>query len=451
MLKNYLKVALKVLGRNKLYTFISLFGISFTLAVLMLATSFIDKEMGKNAPLSKLDRITYIPSLKMERWNVEEITTYDSTYVDDHLIIDTLVTEKKLVGDSESDTNSGISDKFFFDHLNNLKHVEYASVFNPNATLELFQNSKKIPLSLNYCDANYFRIFDFQFTEGGPFTQQAVDNQSKVIILSESSAKEYFGKLPNFLGRMVDYDNEQFEVVGVFKDVTTSIGLVSVDALMPYTHMAPALRNYEWGFFGDMEAAFLLPAKSDLEGFYEEIIQKENTIDITTAIDLEDFDKVTIRDIQILEGYAMNLIQGYERKDNFKILKWILGLGLAFFVLIPTINLINLNITRIMERSAEIGVRKSFGAKTSDLMVQFLFENIVITLIGGVIGFILTVGLMNLLNTSGLLGKTQVTVNPKLFLLSLGITLLFGIVSGLLPAYKMSKTTIAKAIKTNAI
>ena len=58
------------------------------------------------------------------------------------------------------------------------------------------------------------------------------------------------------------------------------------------------------------------------------------------------------------------------------------------FVLIPTVNLVNINISRIMERASEIGVRKAFGAPARTLVGQFLVENILLTLVGGVIGFV---------------------------------------------------------------
>ena len=63
----------------------------------------------------------------------------------------------------------------------------------------------------------------------------------------------------------------------------------------------------------------------------------------------------------------------------------ILGIG---FMLLPSINLINLNISRILGRSSEIGVRKAFGASSQQLVVQFVVENLVITTFGGLFGLI---------------------------------------------------------------
>ena len=78
---------------------------------------------------------------------------------------------------------------------------------------------------------------------------------------------------------------------------------------------------------------------------------------------------------------------------------WIVLLSLALlFMLLPAVNLVNLNVSRIMERASEIGVRKSFGASSLVLVGQFLVENLALTLIGGAIGLLLSVWLLWLVN-----------------------------------------------------
>ena len=116
-------------------------------------------------------------------------------------------------------------------------------------------------------------------------------------------------------------------------------------------------------------------------------------------------------------------------------MKWVLFSLLAFFILLPTLNLINLNVSRIMDRSSEIGVRKAFGAHQGNILTQFVVENIVQTLIGGLIGLGLALLVINAINTGGALGDSTLRLSPKFFIYSFVITLIFGILSGLLPAY----------------
>ena len=85
------------------------------------------------------------------------------------------------------------------------------------------------------------------------------------------------------------------------------------------------------------------------------------------------------------------------------------------FMLLPTVNLVNINISRIMERASEIGVRKAFGAPARTLVGQFLVENILLTLVGGLVGFVLSFFVLRALNQSGMFRYAQFTLNPRVF------------------------------------
>lgn len=115
--------------------------------------------------------------------------------------------------------------------------------------------------------------------------------------------------------------------------------------------------------------------------------------------------------------------------------------------MLPTLNLINLNVSRIMERSSEIGVRKAFGATQSNILGQFIVENIVQTILGGLLGMGLAMIMIKMINDAGLLGDIILKVNYKFYVYSLIICLIFGLLSGLLPAYRMSKLHVVNALK----
>ena len=123
-----------------------------------------------------------------------------------------------------------------------------------------------------------------------------------------------------------------------------------------------------------------------------------------------------------------------------------LGLGLLF-MLLPALNLVNINVSRTLERSAEIGVRKAFGATAGTLAGQFLLENIFLTLLGGALGLGLAAGALHLLNGSHFLPYSAFALNGRVFGVGLGAVLFFGVLSGAYPAYKMSKLTAVKALK----
>ena len=123
-------------------------------------------------------------------------------------------------------------------------------------------------------------------------------------------------------------------------------------------------------------------------------------------------------------------------------------LGMALlFMLLPALNLVNINVSRTLERSAEIGVRKAFGATAGALVGQFLMENIFLTLLGGVLGLGLAGGALALLNESHFLPYSTYALNGRVFAVALGVVVVFGLLSGAYPAYKMSKLQAVKALK----
>jgi putative ABC transport system permease protein len=123
-----------------------------------------------------------------------------------------------------------------------------------------------------------------------------------------------------------------------------------------------------------------------------------------------------------------------------------LGLLALLFMLLPTVNLVNLNVSRIMERASEIGVRKAFGATARTLVGQFIVENVALTLIGGFLGFVLAAFVLRGLTASGLVPYAHFEINVRVFLWGLALAVVFGVVSGVYPAWRMSRLNPVDAL-----
>ncbi len=117
------------------------------------------------------------------------------------------------------------------------------------------------------------------------------------------------------------------------------------------------------------------------------------------------------------------------------------------FLLLPTVNLVNLNVSRIMERASEIGVRKSFGASSRTLVGQFVVENVTLTLVGGMIGFGLSGAVLYAISAAELIPYAQLRVNLRVFLCGVGLSVLFGLLSGVYPAWRMSRLHPVAALR----
>ena len=120
----------------------------------------------------------------------------------------------------------------------------------------------------------------------------------------------------------------------------------------------------------------------------------------------------------------------------------------CLFMLLPALNLVNLNVSRILERASEIGVRKAFGASSGTLVGQFLVENVALTLVGGPspwlsLRFILPARLPA--EPRPLRRLSRSTTASSLYALALAVV--FGVLSGAYPAWKMSRLHPVEALK----
>lgn len=444
MIKNYIKVALKVLKRNKLYTFISLFGISFTLMVLMLVSAVLENELGSQAPISKRDRILFITAFKAEQYARDKVIDIDTTYVDGVMKLDSTVTTKIREGSVASNSSSRMPFRIFKEKILPMKTPELVSVFVDHSPLDVFPSGAKLSLNGAYTDANYWKIFDFRFVEGGPIPEKAIENQDKVIVITENVAVKYFGKQKSYLGMDFIWGlNGPFKVIGVVKDVHTSNLAVSSDFFVPITwHQEYSSTE---SLFGECVVALLAKNKSQVKDIEDELRHVE-----TTFLPTEDFDRFMFLEKDPTDIYAWYFMGSQLTRSGKKFLTYIF-LALGLFLIIPVLNLVNLNVTRVFERSSEIGVRKAFGAKTTDLFLQFLFENILLTLLGGIIGALLTMVALNLLNNAEVFGSIRFAFRGTVWAISLLITLVFGLVSGFLPAWRVSRTPVASALKSGKL
>ena len=109
--------------------------------------------------------------------------------------------------------------------------------------------------------------------------------------------------------------------------------------------------------------------------------------------------------------------------------------------------MVNLNTSRILERASEIGVRKAFGATSATLVGQFMVENLVLTLIGGLLGFVLAIMLLDLVAASNLIKYADLRINLRVFGAALLLMVFFGVLSGAYPAWRMSRMRPVDALR----
>jgi putative ABC transport system permease protein len=415
MIKNYLKIAFKVLGRRKFFTFVSLFGISLTLLVLMVATALLDQVLAPRMPEVRSDRTLGVYRLQM------------------------------MGPDWSSGTNPGYG---FLDRyvrpMAKLPFVERVALMSNAEPAISYLNGRKIESLMRRADGEYWKILGFDFVEGGPFTEADDRNRSFVAVISETTRDRFFGSGPA-VGRTLETNGQRFRVVGVVRDVPalrlTSYG----DLWVPISTEKSQGYREEWqGHYNALilgrDRAALPQIKAE---FQAQLREAEKHLP-----DPKHFKTLGAGADTMFEAAARLYLPpgGSFEKPAGRLWIALLVATLAF-MLLPTINLVNINLSRILDRSSEIGVRRAFGASSRSLVGQFLIENLVLTLIGAAIGLVLAVGVLQALNTSGVIPHSHLEVNFRVFFYSLVLALFFGVFSGVIPAWRMSKLHPVKALR----
>jgi putative ABC transport system permease protein len=407
MLKNYFKIAIAVLKRRKFFTFISLFGISFTLTILIVLTSFVDNVTSANYPEVNRDRSLYIISIQ----------------------------QKDTVHQGQM---TGPASYYFLSHyagsLKTPEKVAISTMFSPTNT---YVNNQKLVINMKYTNDAFWDVLQFNFLEGKPYTKQQIDNGEHVAVISEDIKKQYFGDVASVVGKYIEADNMQYRVTGVVKNVPVIMPVAYADLFVPYTAAKTDWRMKT--LTGNYIAILLANSKSDIPKI------KAEYANVVSKIPPENKDFNVL--VSSADSYLRSFLSFNNKGDGVPILISVIVAFALFIMLLPTLNLVNINLSRIMERSSEIAVRKAFGASSRTLVWQFIVENIILTIFGAVIGILGSFIIIQVINNSGLIANIHLTINLTVLFYALAACLFFGLLSGVYPAWRMSKMHVVTALK----
>ena len=410
MLKNYLKIAIAVLRRRKFFTFISLFGISFTLTILMVTTAFLDKVLRADYPDLKRDRSLYVTTIELKNSKEGWMNRSDLSF-------------------------------YFLNHYaSTLKTVDKMAISSYAKASNAYVNNKRISIAYKYTNADFWNVLEYKFLEGKPYTQREIDHADHVAVISEETKEAYFGDAATVVGKYISADNVNYRVIGVVGNVSKTLYSLAGDLYLPYT---VSKENYkDTGLQGSFNAVLLAKNRVDMAQMQKEFSQMMRKVPIPS----DEYDQLYINADHFFESMTRRIAGDGQHSGIGKVVA-IMSTLVFLFLLLPTINLVNINITRIMERSSEIGVRKAFGASSRTLVYQFIVENMILTFVGGLIGVFLSLVAIWLLNGSDLIFKLSLSLNLMVLLYSLIACAFFGFLSGVYPAWRMSKLNVVQALK----
>lgn len=277
-------------------------------------------------------------------------------------------------------------------------------------------------------EPSYLTAHNVQISEGNFISDSDVTSATKVAILGPTTETDLFGT-DDAVGQTIRISGIEFKVIGITVSKGGS-GFTNADdaVYIPYTTAQHYISGNQYLSEIDVTAA-----SSDVS------TQVQN--DITTLL----LARHTIANPANADFNTLNeadiVATASSITGTFTIL---LGAVAGISLLVGGIGIMNMMLTTVTERTKEIGLRKSIGAKKNDINIQFLMEAIMLTFIGGFIGVVLGWGISFIVNHSGLV-STKVSAGS--ILLAFGVSALIGIVFGYYPARRASNLNPIDALR----
>jgi ABC-type antimicrobial peptide transport system permease subunit len=322
------------------------------------------------------------------------------------------------------------------------------------------QSNEQLEVTQGMVDAGFWKVFTFRFLNGKPFDEEAVEASLPVAVLSENLAKRIFAST-DVTGQHFKLDGKEVKVIGVVADATGATPATAADLYLPlyYGDLGNLIRPNKnpKGLLGSNSNIYLTAtSEEDVETLRTEVIDVLNRYDQENKewahfwMDQPDvWWKSTFRDACSSAPDIPGIVRG--------ILYMLLAL-----LFIPAMNLCGMISSRMDERMSELGVRKAYGATNASLISQVLTENLLLTLIGGLVGMVLaylvalTGGnwVFNLFDTFVIPGginpsfTVEMLFNPTLFLTVFGLCILLNLISALVPTILALRHTIIYSIQS---
>lgn len=408
LLSESLQFALNALRNNKLRTLLSLLGVTigiFSIIAVLAAVDSMDKKIKED--LSDMDmntvylmRFSFGPS-EVPRWKREQFPNV--TYEEFEAL-------RRSV--------KGI-DKMSFNLFTRNENIKYE---------DKTVNSIRVKPSTN----EFFDIESFKIETGRLFNESESNSGSPVIVIGSEVAEGLFGNA-NPLGKKIRLYGQKFSVIGVLKKQGEGMFGDSNDVAVFF----PV--NFLRRMYGDNNksltpAILIKPEKGiDIEEFKAELSQKLRTMRGVKPGEIDNF--------------FMNVLSGFtDFIDNIvgqmNMIGWVISL---FSLLVGGFGIANIMFVSVKERTNLIGIQKALGAKNKFILFQFLFEAVILSLIGGLIGMFL-VWIIAVIMSSVL--EFEFVLSASNMLLGTGLAAFIGLLSGIIPAITASKLDPVEAIRT---
>jgi len=408
LLNESFRFAMNALRNNKLRTLLSLLGVTigiFSIIAVLAAVDSLNRKITKD--LSSFDKNT-IYLMKMSfgpstipQWKREQ---FPNVKYDEYIYLKGAMTHTAQLG---------------YQIFTKNESIKFESKIASDVTI--------IPVSHEFID-----IQGLEFEKGRFYTDSEANSAARVIVIGDEIAKSLFDEA-NPIGKKVRLYGQRFTVIGVLKKQGAALleNNRDVSAFIPV--------NFVRQLYGDnnkisINVIIFKPQKEvDMDAYKAEISQKLRSFRGLKSGTIDNFF------INVFSGFT-DLIDGIISQMN--VVGWIIS---GFSLLVGGFGIANIMFVSVKERTNLIGIQKSLGAKNKFILFQFLFEAIILSVIGGIIGLLLVWAIALVLTK--VLDFEFVLSMANIFL-GTGLAAAIGLISGILPAITASKLDPVEAIRT---
>jgi len=427
MIKQYFNQALYQLKAQPLLSVISILGTALAICLIMVLVLMQQVQTEPYVPESNRDRMLHV------KW----MTTYEKG------------------GSKDNSSNGPLSLRTARECFRALKTPEAVTIYTIYSNMQAaIPHGTAFGVDVKQTDEQFWKVFDCAFVDGKPFDMAASEAGLPVAIVTESIARALYGTTA-VVGKQVNLNYAPYTICGVVRDVSTLASGAYAQVWIPY--YSTDVKDQTWynGIMGMMRVAILARSKDDFPAIRSEcerlrVKYNDGLSDAETIY----HNQPDTQEVSVVRKWA-NEEPDMKAINNRRLITFVL------LLLIPAINLSSMTQSRLRQRIAEVGVRRSFGSTRKDIMWQILFENLVLTMIAGIIGLAFCFVFALLFGSSLFDSSTLAMLNSaptvdvlmlmhvSTFAYALLFCLLMNLLSAGVPAWRASRTSITNALSNH--
>jgi putative ABC transport system permease protein len=314
--------------------------------------------------------------------------------------------------------------------LLNADHISSASgAVEGNASVSYGSTDKSY--SVVGVDQNFISLSNLTVTSGRTITAEDISSKADVAVIGSTVVSDLFTDPSTALGSMITVNSKKIQVVGILKKLGSRVGMISVDEAVIVPNSTA-----EKSILGTRGQVMITATVDNVD----------NTGDATSSITtiLRAQHKLTSSqadDFMIMDAGSMVAAA----QASAQTLSTLLTAIAAITLLVSGIGIMNVMFVTVAERTKEIGIAKAIGGKQTDILLQFLLESVILSMVGGIIGMIIGQGAIPIISYFNWMTVASSWTGP---VLGFSFSVLVGIFFGFYPAFKASRLDPVDALRS---